>query len=303
MRRYRGFMADSDRWSRFPLRPDDVIITTPSKCGTTWMQTIVGMLLLDRVPLDVPISTVSPWLDMLIRSEEEVFGLLAAQRHRRFIKTHTPLDGLPWRDTVTYLAVVRHPLDVALSDVDHAANMDDERAGELRGAAVGDSDGPAWRSQRPTDPGEYLRWFIGNDERPRGSGPDGLADFGNQVRTYWEARWQPNVHLFHYADLWADREAEMRHVAAALGVDVSEGRWSALVAAASLDAMRSRAATAAPEAHVGIWRSAEAFFRSGGTRDWRRLLDEDDLAHFDARLREVAGDASDWVLRGRRSLG
>jgi hypothetical protein len=33
MRRYRGFMADSAGWERFPFRSDDVIISTPSKCG------------------------------------------------------------------------------------------------------------------------------------------------------------------------------------------------------------------------------------------------------------------------------
>ena len=61
MRRYQGFMADSDRWQRFTLRPDDVVISTPSKCGTTWMQTIVYMLL--RQTTDLPVmGTVSPWL-------------------------------------------------------------------------------------------------------------------------------------------------------------------------------------------------------------------------------------------------
>ena len=61
-RRYRGFMSDSARWDRFAFRPDDVVISTPSKCGTTWMQTIVGMLLLDRTELGAPIGTISPRL-------------------------------------------------------------------------------------------------------------------------------------------------------------------------------------------------------------------------------------------------
>ena len=113
VRRYRGVMSDSARWERFTFRPGDVVISTPSKCGTTWMQTIVGMLLLDRVDLGAPISTLSPWLDMLIRTDDEVFGLLDRQTHRRFIKTHTPLDGLPQHDEVTYIALIRHPLDVA----------------------------------------------------------------------------------------------------------------------------------------------------------------------------------------------
>ena len=136
MRRYHEFMADSARWERFKLRPDDVVITTPSKCGTTWTQQIVGMLLRDTVTLP-PIGTISPWLDMQVRSEEEIFGLLEAQTQRRFMKTHTPLDGLPMVPTVTYIAVIRHPLDVALSDRDHAANMLRLKAVKLREAVAG----------------------------------------------------------------------------------------------------------------------------------------------------------------------
>lgn len=100
-------MADSSRWERFQFRDDDIVISTPSKCGTTWMQNIVGMLVLDRPVLDTPIGTLSPWLDMLVRTDEEVFDLLDAQQHRRWIKTHTPLDGLPLHPTVTYITVIR----------------------------------------------------------------------------------------------------------------------------------------------------------------------------------------------------
>ena len=139
LRHYEGFMADSSRWERFRFRPDDVVISTPAKCGTTWMQTIVGMLLLDRTDLGAPISTISPWLDMQIRTEDEVFATLEAQDHRRFIKTHTPLDGVPLVDGVTYVVLVRHPLDVALSDRDHAENAHDERAVQLRTAAAGEA--------------------------------------------------------------------------------------------------------------------------------------------------------------------
>ena len=223
MRRYQGFMADSARWERFPFRADDVIISTPSKCGTTWMQMIVGMLLIDRTDLGAPISSISPWLDMLIRTDEEVFGLLERQRHRRFIKTHTPLDGLPRLSSVTYITLIRHPLDVAMSDLDHADNERFDRLVELRRAAVG-SEAPAEGAldAAPQEPDAYLRWFIDNDVEPTGSGPYGLADYCNQVLTYWNARREPNVHLFHYTDLWADRDREMRKVAAALGVDVDE---------------------------------------------------------------------------------
>jgi len=296
-------MADSARWERFTFRPDDVVISTPSKCGTTWMQTIVGMLLLDRTDLGAPISTISPWLDMLIRSDDEVFALLDSQTHRRFIKTHTPLDGVPRHDSVTYIAVARHPLDVALSDRDHGENMREDRTTELREAASGPVDPDVVLSSPPPDePGEYLRWFIDNEEAPTGSGPNGLDDYCQQIRTCWGAREAPNVHLFHYADMWSDLDAEMRRVAAVLGVPVDENRWPEFVEAAGLPSMRSRAADTAPEAHVDLWVSPERFFRSGGTRDWASLLTPDDISHFEGRLRELAGDAAAWSTKGRSAL-
>jgi aryl sulfotransferase len=41
--RYRTVMYDSARWEGFSFRPDDIVITTPPKCGTTWTQ-MVGAL-------------------------------------------------------------------------------------------------------------------------------------------------------------------------------------------------------------------------------------------------------------------
>jgi aryl sulfotransferase len=303
MRRYRGLMADSARWERFAFRSDDVIISTPSKCGTTWMQMIVGMLLLDRTDLGAAISSLSPWLDMLIRTDEEVFGLLERQRHRRFIKTHTPLDGLPRVPSVTYITLIRHPLDVALSDLDHGDNERFDRLIELRRVATGSEAPPEGvLDDAPKEPAAYLRWFIDNDVRPTGSGPYGLADYCDQVLTYWNGRMESNVHLFHYTDLWADRDREMRRVAAALGVVVDEDRWPSFVEAAGIDSMRANASDTAPEVSSGIWRSPERFFRVGGTRDWASLLDDRDIAHFDERLRDLANDATGWVLRGRAAL-
>jgi hypothetical protein len=261
------------------------------------MQTIVGMLLLDRVELGAPISAIAPWLDMLIQRDDEVFAILEAQSHRRFVKTHTPLDGIPVHSTVTYIAVVRHPLDVALSDLDHGENMRVEHALEMRNAAVGEPELPdVAREEPPDDPGDYLRWFIDNHEQPSGSGPYGLEDYCQQILTYWDARAASNGHLFHYADMWADLDGQMRRVADALGVAVDEQRWPDFVEAATLSSMRARAVDTAPNAHQGLWESPEKFFRSGGTRDWASLLTPAEIEHFEERIAELAGDAAPWAL-------
>ena len=42
---YQHHHLDSTRWRWFVQRPDDIVITTSYKAGTTWMQTIVAQLL------------------------------------------------------------------------------------------------------------------------------------------------------------------------------------------------------------------------------------------------------------------
>src|SRR5215217_5903633 len=126
VRRYQGTVYDSNRWDGFELRPGDIVIATPPKCGTTWTQMICALLILQEPELPLPLNRLSPWLDMVTRARTEVFADLQAQTHRRFIKTHTPLDGIPFEPRVTYLCVGWDPRDVALSMDAHRDNMDIE---------------------------------------------------------------------------------------------------------------------------------------------------------------------------------
>ena len=136
-RRYRNFVFDSGRWDAFEFRDGDIVISTPPKCGTTWMQMLCALLIFRTPDLPAPLAMLSPWLDMNLRPLDEVRADLAAQSHRRFVKTHTPLDGLPWDDRVTYVHVARDPRDAALSWDNHMANMDLERfVHALRSVAV-----------------------------------------------------------------------------------------------------------------------------------------------------------------------
>ncbi|MBA3960014.1 MAG: sulfotransferase domain-containing protein, partial [Chloroflexi bacterium] len=88
--RYRSEDEDSARWLDFPFREGDIVISTRSKSGTTWMQMICALLILRTPDLPAPLAESSPWLDWLIVPRDEVYARLAAQEHRRFIKTHTP---------------------------------------------------------------------------------------------------------------------------------------------------------------------------------------------------------------------
>ncbi|MBV9662666.1 MAG: sulfotransferase domain-containing protein, partial [Actinobacteria bacterium] len=129
--------ADSARWDGFTFRHGDIVVSTPPKCGTTWTQTICCLLVSGGTELDRPLAEVSPWLDMQTNVLADIYALFEAQTHRRVIKTHTPLDGLPVDERATYVCVGRDPRDVALSWEHHMANMNLENFLNSRMTNVG----------------------------------------------------------------------------------------------------------------------------------------------------------------------
>lgn len=298
--RYRSYIADSARWEGFALRADDVIVTTPPKSGTTWMQTCVALLLFDGLP-DEPVYDLSPWLDMNLRSTAQAHALLDAQTHRRWIKTHTPLDGLPWDDRVTYITVGRDPRDVFVSMLAHLDNLDDDVIATTRSAAVGDADLDSLPHRWPDtdDPRELTAAFLELD-RGASSSDMALAHVVHHLRLAWEARERPNVHLFHFADMRRDLAAQMQRLATALGVEVSPDRLAELAEQATFDAMKARASDVAPEANQQVWRDASRFFRGGRSGDGAAAMTADERARFDERLTALAGDdrLASWIVGG-----
>jgi Sulfotransferase domain len=303
--RYRTIVADSRRWDGFAFRPGDIVISTPPKCGTTWTQMLCALLIFDGPAFPAPLGDISPWLDMCNRPLGEVTAVLAAQTHRRFIKTHTPLDGLPLCPDVTYLVVGRDPRDVAISFEHHVANVDFEHFLQLRAAAIGNADLAEFpEDPAPSeDPAERFRIFV-TDDAPGGGGPPTLASMLQHLDTAWQRRNDPNVFLFHYADLKADLAGELLRLAGVLGIASSPDRARELAAEASLARMRERAAEVAPTASQGTWKDVRAFFRSGGTGEWRERVSASDLAAYEARVAQlVSPELAAWVHGGRRASG
>src|SRR5436305_14046096 len=147
--RYRMVISDSARWEPFEARPGDIIISTPPKCGTTWMQMICALLIFQSPTFDRSLDLISPWFDMLTRERDAVMADWTAQRHRRFIKSHTPFDGLPDDERITYICVARDPRDVARSWDNHMANMDLGALITARQNAVGLDDLAELRGDAP----------------------------------------------------------------------------------------------------------------------------------------------------------
>lgn len=295
---------DNRRWEGFEFRPDDIVISTPPKCGTTWMQMIVALLLFQTPDLPAPLAKLSPWLDMRTRSKKEVFADLAAQTHRRFIKTHTPLNGLPVADGVTYICVGRDPRDVALSMSEHLGNVDFERFMALNvAAAEADGAGPPPVPEPPppdldhSPEAEFWRWVL--DDTPVGETPSSLPRTIGHVQSFWDERDRDHVVLIHYQDLKDDLEGEMRRLADRLGIDVADDRWPELVEAARFESMRSRASVTAPNTDSSFWLDTTAFFRQGRSGAWREILrTDDDVRRYEERVATLGPpDLLEWLHR------
>jgi hypothetical protein len=291
---------DNDRWQQFSARAGDIIIATPAKSGTTWMQMICALLILQRTTFDRSLDLISPWLEMQTRDIGDVIADLDAQQHRRFIKSHTPLDGLPDDARITYICVGRDPRDVALSWARHQDNLDLKQLFTARDRAVGNDDLAElmgdWQPP-PTDPlARFWRWV---DDSPAGDVAHvNLASTMHHLATFWDARDRPNVVLVHYEDLQHDLEGQFRSIAERLDIEIDEARLPDLVTAAGFDTMRERADEIAPDATLRILQSNQAFFHSGGTGQWREFLDDGGRRRYAARVTQLASPALvEWLHR------
>jgi hypothetical protein len=126
----------------------------------------------------------------------------------------------------------------------------------------------------------------------------------HHLDTGWQRRRDPIVALFHYADLQADLAGELLRLASVLGIPYSPERARELALEASLDRMRERAADVAPSVSLGFWKDVRAFFRSGGSGEWRAGLSAADLADYEARVTALVGpEVAAWAHGGRLASG
>jgi aryl sulfotransferase len=289
---YRSSDEDSARWQSFVVRDGDIVISTRSKSGTTWMQMICALLVFQTPQLPAPLGELSPWIDWLVVPWDEIAAVLDAQTHRRFVKTHTPLDGVPMDPRATYIVAARHPLDAAVSLYHQGMNLDRARIAELTGQPQPD------RPAAPRPIAEWMDRWIDADDDPRDA-LDSLPGVMHHLTDAWARRDESNVVLVHYEDLSQDLGGEMRRLADHLRIVVPPDRWSELVDAARFESMRDRAAELAPDPN-GVLKSRERFFRRGSSGAAGELLDDEQLGRYHARAAELAPpDLLSWLHRGR----
>jgi len=297
---YRTWILDSERWVHYRPRSDDIVISTYPKCGTTWMQRIVALLIFQTSD-PKPIMEISPWLERRLHNPvEAVVSLLESQDHRRFIKAHLPFDGIPVFDEVKYIHVARDGRDACLSYHNHATGFAPFFLDALDQVGVED-EAIARPYPRPaTDPADHFHNWLTSGAVPDHKDGEPTMSFFHFERSWWDERHRSNVLLVHYLDLMTDLPGEMRRIADFLEIDVPDAVLLELAAAAHFKAMKRDGDRLMGSTSQIFQGGGARFFHQGAVRGWQGRYREKDLALYEEKAHALLSpDCRRWLGRGR----
>ncbi|KAF7100586.1 hypothetical protein CFC21_102081 [Triticum aestivum] len=236
---------------RFVPRPDDVIIASLPKCGTTWLNALAFATMARRcyppAGADHPLLRLSPhqcvpFLDALFAGggREARLDVLPSPR---LMYTHMPHEMLPRAGGCRVVYICREPKDTAVS---------------------------LWQFRRSMHPElPFLDTFESIC-----SGANTYGPFWDHILGYWRASesWPENVLFLRYEKLLRDPAGNVRKLARFVGVPFSEAEEEAgvvrgIVELCSLGSLRSVEVNRTGYMD-GLKFPRKALFRKGVAGDW-----------------------------------
>lgn len=303
---YQNHHLDSTRWAAYTARPGDVVVCNAYKSGSTWTQQIIRLLMGASTDDVFALRALSIWPEVRHRNGtiDDLKAQLDAAPDRRIIKSHMPLDGMPFFDEARHVYVGRDPRDVFMSIHNHYSSFTDVayRTFNDTPGRVGE---PLPRC--PDDIRVFWKQWISRGWFPWES--EGYPFWSNlhHVATFWPLRDAANVLFVHYGDMLADLPAEIRRMADFLEIEVSDER---IAEVAELMTFRNVRATVdkniAEHGNQGpgmLKNGLASFFNKGTNGRWRDVLTEADLTLYTAaKDRVLDPECAAWLERGRAAL-
>jgi len=299
---YQNHHLDSTRWAEYRPREGDVIVTTAYKSGTTWTQQILHQLFYGHMEPMPDFQTVTPWPDarFLPISRSELRANLEAIPGRRFIKSHLPLDGLPYHPEVQYVIVGRDARDVFMSFFNHYSRYTDTAMAMFNAPDIVGAPLP----RCPEDPRElWQNWITRGWFEWESEGWPFWANLGHTA-SYWAFRQLPNFYFMHYNDMLADLGGAVQKLAAFLDERPTAADVDRIVEATTFVNVKAKAAeldAAGDPRGIVFEGGAQGFFFKGSNGRWRDVLTEADLELYEqAKHRVLPPDCAQWLEEGGR---
>lgn len=250
----------------FRFRCDDVVVATFPKCGTTWCQQIVLLLLNDgRAELVRDPMKMSPWIEKNV----SVPGLLSLEDlnnlpidQRRCLKTHAPIHLVPWKGGLKkgfpaggkIIVVTRNCLDTAVSLYHHTRDV-------ATFCYTGD-----WN--------HFSQLFV-----------DGEVESGNFWE--WHAGWwtaykenTENILWITYEELQADLKSCVKRISNFLGIQATDELIDLTVSASSFSAMKKQFQEVDAEKQEKGLPVKKNHIRKGKSGGWRSAFTKEQLYMF-----------------------
>ncbi|XP_015976272.2 sulfotransferase 1C1 [Rousettus aegyptiacus] len=243
----------SDTWDKiwnFQAKPDDLLIVTYAKAGTTWTQEIVDMIQNDGDIQKCQRANTydrQPFLEWIL-PPPLTSGLDLANKmpSPRTMKSHLPVNMIPpsfWKKNSKIIYVARNAKDILVSYY-YFSRM----------------------NKMVPDPGtweEYIEAFQ--------AGKVLWGSWYDHVKEWWEAKDQHPILYLFYEDMKEDPKREIRKILKFMEKDISEEVLNKIVYYTSFDVMKHNSManyTTFPKSIMD--HSISPFMRKGMPGDWKR---------------------------------
>ena len=240
------------------LRPDDVWIVTYPKCGTTWTQQIVRLILNRGKDDGLNLENAVPWVEGFC----EIPGIrtyrvdLDKMSYPRAFKSHFPYElmpcGLPSLTPGKYIHVVRNPRDVAVSYFHHYNAI------------------PIY----PTlEWDEYFEKFLKGDVD--------FGDYFDHVLSWWVHKDDKNMLFLSYEDMKKDLPSAVAKIAKFIGQDLSQDLVDEIAHRTTFANMKRDSSANYKWIYKHRKPSSTEFMRKGEVGDWKNYFSPEQVVKLD----------------------
>lgn len=266
------FANNLEKFEQFHSRPDDIVIATYPKSGTTWLSEIVDMVLNDgdaeKCKRDF-LTVKVPMLEMYIPGLK-ISGIEQLEKNPspRVVKTHLPIDLLPksfWQNNCKMIYLARNAKDVAVSYY-HFDLMNNLQP--LPGT---------WE--------EYLEKFI--------TGNVAYGSWFNHVKSWWKKKEEHPILFLHYEDMKENPKQEVKKITRFLEKNLNDEILDDIIYHTSFEVMKNNPLVNYTHlSNIVMDHSKSPFMRKGITGDWKNYFTVAQNEKFDAIYKKEMCDSA-----------